>query len=85
MVNHIETVEEKVRNKLTPFYNLITLLQCHNIVKNEGYDINLFDLVLNDDKFVKILHENCDFLIKLSNIVDKHLPEGFDVNKEMEK
>lgn len=82
MVNHIETVEEKVRNKLTPFYNLMTILQCHN---NEEYDVDLFDLVLNDDKFVSVLQENCDFLIKLGNIVDKFLPEGLDVNKELEK
>lgn len=71
MVNHIETVEEKVRNKLTPIYNIGQYL---------------FYLKEHDTIYIqKSILDNCEYLIKLSQIVDKYLPEGFDINKEMEK
>lgn len=78
MVNHTETVEEKVRNKLTPMYNIGQYLYYLKEFDN-------IDIVLKNEYIQKSILDNCEYLIKLSQIVDKYLPEGFDINKEMEK
>ena len=78
MVNHIETVEEKVRNKLTPMSNIGQYL--YHLKEFDNIDI-----VLKNEHIQKSILDNCEYLIKLSQIVDKYLPEGFDINKEMEK
>lgn len=65
----IETVEEKIRNKVSPFWNIAECLNS-SINKNNMSDI---------------IKKNCEYLIKMGNIVDKYLPEGFDINKILEE
>lgn len=67
-----ETVEEKIRNKITPLFNLVEMVEItHN---HEG--------ILNQICLTSKI--NFDYLIKLGSVVDKYLPEGFDINKIME-
>lgn len=65
----IETVEEKIRNKVSPFWNIAECLK-HENLKNDMSDI---------------IKKNCEYLIKMGNIVDNYLPEGFDINKILEE
>lgn len=67
----METVEEKIRNKVTPFWNLSCLCK---------EDMSKIDM----DKMFEVFKQNCEYLIKIGNIVDRYLPDGFDINKKLE-
>lgn len=67
----METVEEKIRNKITPFWNLSHLCK---------EDLSKVDI----EHIFEVCKQNCEYLIKLGNIVDKYLPDGFDVDKIIE-
>ena len=69
----IETVEEKIRNKVSPFWNIAECLKHENIS------------CINKNDMSDIIKKNCEYLIKMGNIVDKYLPEGFDINKMLEE
>ena len=71
-----ETVEEKIRNKITPMFNLVKIVELGH-VQSPQVEMNLKQLC-------SISELNFEYLIKLGNIVDKYLPEGFDINKIME-
>lgn len=75
---HIETVEEKVRNFLSPILNLNEILKliCETDDKQQ-----LTKLAID---LYEIVKSNSDKLIIISKIVDDNLPKGFDINKELE-
>lgn len=69
-----ETVEEKIRNKVSPFWNISELTK-EDLLK---HNIDFNDLMLT-------FRDNCTYLIKVGKIVDKYLPSGFDINELIER
>lgn len=81
MVHHIETIEEKVRNKLSPILNLKELI---TLIINDEEDLSLKD-ILYDETLIKAIDNNIQYLIKLAEVVDKHLPNGFNLDDYLNK
>ena len=71
-----ETVEEKIRNKITPMFNLVKIVEFGHVQSPQ------VKMILR--QLCSVSELNFEYLIKLGNIVDKYLPEGFDINKIME-
>lgn len=73
-----ETVEEKIRNKITPMYNFATLIKDHMSMISDKH-VSDYMLKLCNDTANSIL-ENCKSLIKIGEVVDRHLPDDFNIN-----
>ena len=76
----VETVEEKIRNKITPIYNLLSFIQKY---VDENGDINeeidLGELLYGNMNYIETCFKSCNDLIKIGEIVDKHLPNSFNI------
>ena len=75
-----ETVEERVRNVVSPMYNLAYLIKFIQELPDEKIICFIKNNNLSD-----IIIERCEYLIKISNIIDKHLPKEFSINDIIEK
>jgi len=75
----IEKIEERVRNVVNPFYNMAFMIKN---IENKKIEEYIFD----NYKEISNAMENCiKYLIDMAHIIDKNLPENFDINKELDK
>lgn len=74
MVYNYETIEEQVRNKITPIYNFATVLRKLQNPKTSEYERQiLYDYLINEKELPNIFEENIEQLIQIANNVDKKL------------
>lgn len=77
--NMIETIQERVRNMVGPFYNMAFMLRDIENPKIDEY------LQENAMMISEVMEKSIKYLIDMAKIVDKHLPENFDINKLLDK
>ena len=68
------------------FYNMKTLFR--NIANEEDYEkrMNLINYIIDNSESISNTMENSiNYLIDMSVIIDKNLPDGFDINKLLDK
>lgn len=75
----VERIEERVRNMVSPFYNMAAMLKNLN---NEKVSKYLYDNSVNISETMKM---SIEYLIDMARIVDDHLPDGFDINELLDK
>lgn len=75
----VERIEERVRNMVGPFYNMADMLKNLN---NEKISKYLYD---NSENISEIMKMSIEYLIDMARIIDDHLPDGFDINKLLDK
>ena len=75
----VERIEERVRNMVGPFYNMATMLKNLN---NEKVSKYLYD---NSENISETMKMSIEYLIDMARIIDDHLPDGFDINKLLDK
>lgn len=74
MVYNYETIEEQVRNKITPIYNFATVLRKLQNPKTSEHERQiLYDYLINEKELPNIFEENIEQLIQIANNVDKKL------------
>lgn len=74
MVYNYETIEEQVRNKITPIYNFAAVLRkLQNPKTSERERQILYDYLINEKELPNIFEENIEQLIQIANNVDKKL------------
>lgn len=74
MVHDYETIEEQVRNKLTPIYNLTAVLrELQNPKTLEHKRQILYEYLINEKELPNIFEKNIEQLIEIANSVDKKL------------
>jgi len=74
MVHNYETIEEQVRNKLTPVYNLAAVLrELQNTKTSEHKRQILYEYLINEKELPNIFEKNIEQLIEIANSVDKKL------------
>ena len=74
MVHDYETIEEQVRNKLTPIYNLAAVLrELQNTKTSEHKRQILYEYLINEKELPNIFEKNIEQLIEIANNVDKKL------------
>lgn len=74
-----ETIEERVRNVVSPFYNMASMIKNIENRKVEEYIID------NCTEISKTMINCIKYLIDIANIIDKNMPKEFDINKELDK
>ena len=79
MVYTVERIEERVRNMVGPFYNMAAMLK--NIDDNK---VNTY-LHDNHNKIANTMRKSIEYLIDMAQIIDEHLPDGFDINELLDK
>lgn len=77
--NMIETIQERVRNMVSPFYNMAAMLRN---IENPKIDEYLHE---NGIMISEVMEKSIKYLIDMSKIVDEYLPENFDINKLLDK
>ena len=80
MEKGFETVEERVRNAVTPMYNVA----CFFNSIQDFPDEEILNFMRNNN-LAKVMFEKCDYLIEVAKVVDKHLPEDFSINNIIQK
>ena len=75
----VERIEERVRNMVSPFYNMATMLKNLN---NEKVSKYLYD---NSENISETMRMSIEYLIDMAKIIDDHLPDGFDINELLDK
>lgn len=75
----VERIEERVRNMVGPFYNMADILEDLN---NENVLKYLYD---NSENISETMKMSIEYLIDMARIIDDHLPDGFDINKLLDK
>ena len=75
----VERIEERVRNMVGPFYNMVTMLKNLN---NEKVSKYLYD---NSENISETMKMSIEYLIDMARIIDDHLPDGFDINELLDK
>ncbi len=75
----VERIEERVRNMVSPFYNMTVMLKNINNDKVSKY---LYD---NSENISETMKMSIEYLIDMARIVDEHLPDGFDINELLDK
>lgn len=74
MVHNYETIEEQVRNKITPIYNFTVLLRkLQNPKTSEHERQSLYEYLINEKELPDIFEKNIEWLIEIANNVDKKL------------
>ena len=79
MVYTVERIEERVRNMVGPFYNMAAMLKNIDDNKVNNY---LHD---NHNKIANTMRKSIEYLIDMAQIIDEHLPDGFDINELLDK
>ena len=75
----VERIEERVRNMVSPFYNMAAMLKNINNDKVSKY---LYD---NSENISETMKMSIEYLIDMARIIDDHLPDGFDINELLDK
>ena len=75
----IERIEERVRNMVGPFYNMATVL------KNLDDEAVMNWLKNNHQETSDVMYKSIEYLIDMAKIIDKNLPDGFDINELIDK
>ena len=84
MVTNFETVEERIRNAVTPMYNLAHIIKdIRNDENNENSEI-LKNFLLNKAD-INIILKNIEYLINVGHEVDKVLPKDFSINDHLKR
>jgi len=79
MVYMVERIEERVRNMVGPFYNMAAMLKNIDDNKVNNY---LHD---NHERIANTMRKSIEYLIDMAQIIDEHLPDGFDINELLDK
>lgn len=82
----VETIQERVRNMVGSFHNMKTLFK--NIGNEEDYEkrMKLINYIIdNSEQIANTMENSIQYLIDMSVIVDDNLPDGFDINKLLDK
>ena len=74
----IERVEERVRNMVGPFYNIAQIL-------NNPNDESIKYLEKHNKDISNTMIKSIEYLIDMAKIIDENLPDGFDINKFIDK
>lgn len=77
-----ETVQERIRNKVNPFY---TLLQLFKEIDNSENNFAINYIIQNKDTLIDSMNKSINYLIKMGEIVDEHLPKDFEINNYLDK
>ena len=75
----VERIEERVRNMVGPFYNMAAMLKNIDDDKVNNY---LHD---NHERIANTMRKSIEYLIDMAQIIDEHLPDGFDINELLDK
>ena len=75
----IERIEERVRNMVGPFYNMALVL------KNLDDEAVMDWLKNNHQETSDVMYKSIEYLIDMTKIIDKYLPDGFDINELLDK
>lgn len=75
----VERIEERVRNMVGPFYNMAAMLKNIDDSKVNNY---LHD---NHERIANTMRKSIEYLIDMAQIIDEHLPDGFDINELLDK
>lgn len=82
MITNFETVEERIRNAVTPMYNLAHIIKdIRNDENNENSEI-LKNFLLNKAD-INIILKNIEYLINVGHEVDKVLPKDYSINDHL--
>jgi len=75
----IERIEERVRNMVGPFYNMVQILN--------NLDDKAVQIYFNEHakETSKVMSKSIEYLIDMAKIIDDHLPDGFDINELLDK
>ena len=84
-MTHIETIEERIRNSVGPFVMIRDLVQILQKEKDNKEDVEKFINLLLNEELVENLEHSINYLIKLGEVVDKHLPDNFNINEIISK
>jgi len=82
----VETIQERVRNMVGSFHNMKTLFK--NIANEEDYEkrMKLINYIIdNSEQIANTMENSIQYLIDMSVIIDDNLPNGFDINKLLDK
>ena len=82
----VETIQERVRNMVGSFHNMKTLFR--NIANEEDYikRQKLINYIIeNSEQISNTMENSIKYLIDMSVIIDENLPNGFDINKLLDK
>ena len=81
-----ETIQERVRNMVSPFYNMTILFRnLKNEKECENIDVSLKYLIEHSEQLTSAMENSINYLIDMSAIVDQYLPKDFDINKLLDK
>ena len=80
-MTHIETIEERIRNSVSPFVMIKDLVQILQKEKDNKEDVEKFIKLLLNEELVENLERSINYLIKIGEVVDNHLPDDFDINE----
>ena len=75
----VERIEERVRNMVGPFYNMAAMLKNIDDNKVNNYLHN------NHERIANTMRKSIEYLIDMAQIIDEHLPDGFDINELLDK
>ena len=81
MVKNFETVEERIRNAITPMYNLAEIIK--DIQNNKNAEILKEYLFYNLD--IDVVFKNIDYIINIGHEVDKALPKDYSINEHLNR
>ena len=82
----IETIQERVRNIVGSFHNMKTLFK--NLANEEDYEkrMKIINYIIdNSEQISNTMENSINYLIDMSVIIDKNLPNGFDINELLDK
>ena len=82
----IETVQERIRNKVGVFYTIMNLFK--NISNEEDYEnrMKIINYMVNHSEQISNTMENSiNYLIDIGIVLDQNLPNNFDINNMLDK
>jgi hypothetical protein len=82
----LERIEERVRNMVGSFYTIKTLFKEIATEEDYGKRMKFVNFILdNSEQIYHTMDNSINYLIDMSKIIDEHLPDGFDINKLLDK
>lgn len=82
----VETIQERVRNMVGSFHNMNTLFKNIANEKDQDKQLKIINYIIDNSQQISTTMENSiKYLIDMSVIIDKNLPDGFDINKLIDK
>ena len=84
--NMIETIQEHVRNMVGSFYNMKNIFEDISNEKDYKTKLEIINYLIDNSKQIsKTMDRSIQYLIDMSKIIDENLPDGFDINKLLNK